>query len=244
MADNGVKKPMVRAVDRKALYLMVHAWKDGDEVQRGVFASVAAIFFTSRQTVARLYKKIHSNIQAIDNGYDGATDYTNNPALAPDEAFASGATNRRKGKYKHNRDVIRAAVKAVPIAQRHRYRHLAAKINLPKTTLYKMLKQEKTFYRNTLWLKPTLTPTVKHLRMLHALERIDPTTLNHNTRNNNCMKFSELLDEVHIDEKWFFVCNDGESYTLVTDEEEPPKRAVSHKNHICKVMFICAFARP
>jgi len=58
------------------------------------------------------------------------------------------------------------------------------------------------------------------------------------------MKFVDQFDEVHVDEKWFFVCNGGESYILVADEEELPKRAVGHKSHVAKAMFISAIAKP
>jgi hypothetical protein len=54
-----------------------------------------------------------------------------------------------------------------------------------------------------------------------------------------------MLDEVHVDEKWFFLCKDTQqSYILVSDKEEPPERYVKHKSHIEKVMFLCALARP
>jgi len=48
---------------------------------------------------------------------------------------------------------------------------------------------------------------------------------------------------VHVDEKWFYLCRDGENYIIIYGEE-PPKRYVSHKSHITKVMFLCAQARP
>ena len=51
------------------------------------------------------------------------------------------------------------------------------------------------------------------------------------------------MGRVHIDEKWFNLCQDGEGYLLV-DGEEPPARFVKHKNFIGKVMFLCAQARP
>ena len=53
-----------------------------------------------------------------------------------------------------------------------------------------------------------------------------------------------LFDEVSVDKKRFFLCRDGESYIIISDEEEPPNRQVSHKRHITKVMFLCAMARP
>jgi len=58
------------------------------------------------------------------------------------------------------------------------------------------------------------------------------------------MKHVDMHNEIHVDEKWFFVCRDGETYVIVSDEEEPPKRYVNHKSHITKVMFLCAQARP
>jgi hypothetical protein len=48
---------------------------------------------------------------------------------------------------------------------------------------------------------------------------------------------------VHIDEKWFHMCQDGEGYLLCSDEK-PPERHVKHKGYIGKVMFLCAQARP
>jgi hypothetical protein len=52
-----------------------------------------------------------------------------------------------------------------------------------------------------------------------------------------------MMDRVHIDEKWFHMCQDGEGYLLCQDEE-PPERYVKHKNYIGKVMFLCAQAHP
>jgi len=78
--------------------------------------------------------------------------------------------------------------------------------------------------------------------MLHALNQIDPTTLRN--RRNTVMKFCNQHDEVHIDEKWFFMCKDQQTHILVSDEEEAPHRTTKHKSHVAKVMFICAIAKP
>ena len=78
------------------------------------------------------------------------------------------------------------------------------------------------------------------LRIDHCLSKIDPATI-----NNQTMAYRFMDNEVHVDEKWFYLCRDGESYILVADEEEdPPERYVKHKSHIEKVMFLCAQARP
>jgi hypothetical protein len=56
-------------------------------------------------------------------------------------------------------------------------------------------------------------------------------------------RFQDQMDRVHIDEKWFHMCQDGEAYLLVDGEEEPV-RYTKHKGYIGKVMFLCAQARP
>ncbi|CAN0068137.1 unnamed protein product, partial [Pylaiella littoralis] len=47
----------------------------------------------------------------------------------------------------------------------------------------------------------------------------------------------------HIDEKWFYIWQNGQKYYLYTDEEVPTRK-VQHKSHITKVMFLAAVARP
>jgi hypothetical protein len=56
-------------------------------------------------------------------------------------------------------------------------------------------------------------------------------------------KFLDQMDRVHVDEKWFHMCQDGEGYLLVADEE-PLVRYTKHKSYIGMVMFLCAQARP
>jgi len=135
---------------------------------------------------------------------------------------------------------LKAAVKAIPFAQRRKCRHLSAKINVPVSTLHYLLRTKKFFKRHSSALKPNLTASNKHLRMLHALEKIDPNAINSRTQT---MKCQTLYNEIHVDEKWFYVCRDGESYICCSDED-PPERKVGHKSHITKVMFLCAQARP
>jgi len=94
-----------------------------------------------------------------------------------------------------------------------------------------------------------LTDQNKAARLQHALSKIDlsSTTTTTTTATRSATptpKFLPLFDEVHVDEKWFCLCCNGENYTIVYGEEEPPKRHISHKSHITKVMFLCAQARP
>ncbi len=52
-----------------------------------------------------------------------------------------------------------------------------------------------------------------------------------------------MEDEIHVDEKWFYLTRDQERYILL-DIEQDPKRTVKHKSHIEKVIFLAATAKP
>jgi len=52
-----------------------------------------------------------------------------------------------------------------------------------------------------------------------------------------------MMEEVHVDEKWFYIIELMGKYYLLPEEEEPLRQAKS-KRYILKVMFLCAIARP
>ena len=54
---------------------------------------------------------------------------------------------------------------------------------------------------------------------------------------------NDLYDEVHLDEKWFYMTRDHSHYILAAGESDP-HRTTRHKGHIEKVMFLSAVARP
>lgn len=55
--------------------------------------------------------------------------------------------------------------------------------------------------------------------------------------------FNPMYNVVHIDEKWFNMCEVNSSFYL-TQNEPNPLRQLQHKSHITKVMFLCAVAHP
>ena len=57
------------------------------------------------------------------------------------------------------------------------------------------------------------------------------------------MKFLDMMDHIHVDEKWFILSQQKERYLLLP-EEKNPKQCIKSKSHITKVMFLCAVARP
>ena len=83
-------------------------------------------------------------------------------------------------------------------------------------------------------LKPVLTEENKVARLLMALPFRDPVDLT---------KYHDMLDQIHLDEKWFFLTQKKERYLLLP-EEKKPKCCIKHKSHITKVMFLCAVVYP
>ena len=52
-----------------------------------------------------------------------------------------------------------------------------------------------------------------------------------------------MMDQVHIDEKWFYITEQTACFLLAPDKE-PPHRTAKSKWFITKVMFMCALAAP
>ena len=91
--------------------------------------------------------------------------------------------------------------------------------------------------------------------MAYALDEVDGATHVGGvaTAEDRVIRFKDMFDRVDIDEKWFYQTRDGTQYIMTSgefdeegdEENEPePHRTISHKNHITKVMFLCAQARP
>ena len=53
----------------------------------------------------------------------------------------------------------------------------------------------------------------------------------------------DMMNFIHIDEKWFYMTKIKENYYLLQDET-PPERSIKSKRFITKVMFMAAGARP
>jgi hypothetical protein len=62
-------------------------------------------------------------------------------------------------------------------------------------------------------------------------------------KKHRCYKFNSFFQNIHIDEKWFYIIKVKRRYILVVDEKLPYCDAES-KNFITKVMFLAVIARP
>ena len=55
--------------------------------------------------------------------------------------------------------------------------------------------------------------------------------------------YDNCKSDVHVDEKWFYLCQEVGHYYLVNGEA-PPVRCSKSKSYMLKIMFFCAGARP
>jgi hypothetical protein len=85
-----------------------------------------------------------------------------------------------------------------------------------------------------------LTEANKLLRVFYAANRINTDVVN----LDGSMFYHSSDDEVHVDEKWFFLTEIDQGLYLTEAEEKGPDRSTRHKGHILKVMFLTAVARP
>ncbi|CAN0046233.1 unnamed protein product, partial [Discosporangium mesarthrocarpum] len=54
----------------------------------------------------------------------------------------------------------------------------------------------------------------------------------------------DMYDLVYVDEKWFYVMEDGRGIYLHPEEDAPKPPRAQNKRFITKVMFLAAVARP
>ena len=107
---------------------------------------------------------------------------------------------------------------------------------IPKTTLIRFMKEERSLKAKSSHCKPFLTEENKISRMKHALSFLRPSS-----RTNHV--FASMHNVVHVDEKWFYVTKVKKRFYVFADEELP-KRSAKSKHFITKVMFLAAVTRP
>jgi len=135
-----VKKKRMTAADKKAAYSMLVALSIDQRPPRAAFSAVAAYFDVHRTTTARLWKQIQSKIPNLPSNQDDddGSDNGDNILLdkhIPPAAFDTNMSTRRKGKFKHDMDDIKAKVAAIPFSKRRRTRMFAAQLEIPQSSL-------------------------------------------------------------------------------------------------------------
>jgi hypothetical protein len=237
------------AEDKRVVFIAVRSTMVNSRPKRGIFSELAKQLGFEPLTVSRQWHQMEKSLHTL---------LSNHPVEEHEVIiqrnhhilFGTKHFQRRQGKFKHDRTLIREKIRGIQLKSRRTRRQLAAQLDLPLSTTHWLVKDRANFQGPKLLyggrvakvhsssLKPTLTNGNVVHRLLYALDQIKPGGL-----AMRVPAFQDQMDRVHLDEKWFWLCQDGEKYILLEDEP-PPKRTTKHKNYIEKVMFLCAQARP
>ncbi|KAF0729773.1 hypothetical protein Ae201684_012664 [Aphanomyces euteiches] len=143
--------------------------------------------------------------------------------------------NRKKGrvgrKMAHSPAQVKQKLLDMPLELRGNLRMIATNTGIIYGSLHRYLKLG-MFRSHTNSIRPQLTPANKYSRLKFALGFVRPS-----------MEISEMLEYVHLDEKWFYLTHENIKFYLVPGEKEPDWSCQS-KRFITKVMFLTAVARP
>ena len=211
------KKRELSKSTRIQMVTMLQTLETEDGMISGSFAMVAECFGVARSTVYRLWNRVvrtRAHGHIISPEFQSHKKNCGRPPMYPSE-------------------FVREGIKNIPLRKRRTQRKLAASLGVSKTTVQRWI-VDSTIRVHCNSLKPVLTEENKVARLIMALESRDP---------NDPSKFRDMMDRVHVDEKWFFLSRQRERYLLLP-EEKNPKQCVKSKSHIIKVMFLCAVARP
>ncbi len=215
------------------------------------------MFNVHRGTIGRLWR---AQIQKLDliltnrNGEPGDPGNLEPSDVIFDIDFYVSGKIQRGRKKKWDIKEVKNEVRSLGMKERNTWRNLSQSVGIPCTTLHDLYKTGKVFRRYRSSLKPYLTEENKLARLLHALEEVDLGTVD---RDNETGFYKDFYDCVDVDEKWFYLTKEKENYILTIadddddndddadkENEAPRERKVKSRNHITKVMFLCAQARP
>ena len=215
------KYKTMRETDKVRIVSALNSMVNQGTFGRGSISSMAREMGYDRSTISKLWNGARVT---------RATGVIHSPEI-------SRKLDRRGRRPKLSPSTIRVKVKALPLNARNTRQNLSFALRVSHTTVNSWVKKGiLRTHRNML--KPTLTEQNKLSRLLMATSFVKEKD-----NKPGEYEYEDMLDLVHIDEKWFYLSQDGKRFVLA-DDEENPHRTVKHKSHITKVMFLCAVARP
>ncbi|ETV83344.1 hypothetical protein H257_04095 [Aphanomyces astaci] len=149
----------------------------------------------------------------------------------------SSVASRIKGQSGRNFKHVSVAerLKKIPKTQRTTFRSIAAAMNMSRSTLHAYYKRG-IFVKYTSTVRPLLTDANKAVRVQWVMKHL-------HALSSAQYAFDDMMNTVHVDEKWFFATKISKKMYLAPGEE-PPHRTCKSKRYITKVMFLSAVARP
>ena len=220
--------PNLSLADRKGIYLYLEGRKKNGELPWGAMRDCARFFPVAPRQVGRVYHNIDEKVKHWKIDHDGEQ--------YPDKLFEDAQQKNGRPKKWDPLD-IQQRTRGVPLSDRMNVEVLSEQIGVPKSSLHRLL-QRGTLYKHTACLKPKLTAANIAWRYGHARSKV--VGYEHGMRR---MRISDMMDEIHIDEKWFYLLKENQRYILAPGEKLP-HLTVQSKNKLPKVMFLSAIARP
>jgi hypothetical protein len=131
-------------------------------------------------------------------------------------------------KKKWNHDEVREAVKELPLHHKKTLRDFERSCCSSRNAIDIVV-----YHLATSALKPALTEVHKVGCVLYSVSKLDPVDLH----------YKNFYNSVHVDEKWFFLSEKELRLSIATDKTVAHQNC-QNKDHLMKVMFLTAGARP
>lgn len=226
MAENKRKRADHTEDERKSIisHLLERGNTENGEFRlaRGAQIEVAKIFDCAPSTINRIWKRAKAS--------------RDNPSIQAYRATPQKKSNCGRPPL-YDREELSRALAELPQNERATIRAMAKSLGIPKSTLFDIKSEDNDYIMpHTNSLKPFLTHENELTRLLYASLEVE-------RKPNGGFRFRDGEDVVHIDEKWFFLTKEIYRY-YIGKGEKPKHRTSKHKNHIVKVMFLAATARP
>ena len=218
MAAQGPPGRKVRELtneEREAVVCFLLGQLDHGSLPRGILNETAQNFGVSRQTISKIW---NTSVKARLNG---------NFSLSVVHKKHHGVRNNLI----YDPQTLKHELKQLKLGQRSTLRAASENLGVSTTTLLRAM-GEGAVKAHSSTLHPSLSEENKLYRYEFCRGEI---------RENGL--FKDMLDRVHVDEKWFY-CDLVTKRVFLADDEKEPYRTVKHKSHIDKVMFLCPVARP
>ena len=194
---NRRKKPNLSPHQRMGIYQLLICREKRDQpgkLQRGTIKEVAAQYGVQPDTISLIWKR---GQQSKADGH-----------------VAACVKPRMEGRVGRNKIPIDAEkIKSIPLRLRQNIRTMAQQLGTSRSTLHDRIK-EGLIKPHSNAIKPFLNDANKIARLEFAISMLDPLKPD---------MFQDMMDRVHIDEKWFFITITNNRYYLA-DGEEPPHR--------------------
>lgn len=125
---------------------------------------------------------------------------------------------------------------AKEVNERRNLRRWAMAAGVPTSTLHSWVTKMEV-KKQMQWLRPSLNDAQKLARLKYVVGQVVDIDARH-------PKFKSLKGRAYIDEKWFYLMQNGKGVWAAPGEEAPVPRTVRHKSHIPKAMFIVMVTLP